>query len=63
MMDSTGTQAHLGHFKSATFAEQQIVFWHTHVVESNVHMTPWRMVVSEHFHRFKYFNPRGIGWH
>ena len=62
-MDSARTEAHLRDLEAPALAKQNVFFWHTHIVEANVHMTPGRMVFTKDLHTLKYFDTFSICWH
>ena len=61
-MNSAWTKTDLRYFKTPTFAKQNIIFRHPYISKFHVHMTTRGMVVTEHLHRVKNLNPRGIYW-
>ena len=54
MVNSAWTQAQLGYFKTPAFAPQNVFLRHPDIIEFQMHVAMWGVVLTEHLHSTEY---------
>ena len=60
MMNATRTQTPLGNLEAPAAAQDDIAFGNAHVVELDMHVSVWRVVVAENAHGPHDFHARCV---
>ena len=61
MVDTARAEAALGNFKATSFAQQDMVDRHAHVLEIDFHVAVRRIVITEHGERAQHRHAGGVG--
>ena len=62
-MNAAWPQPNLRNLKASAFAEQHVACWHTHIIETKVHVSVRSIVFTEHFHWPKNLDSWGVHGH
>src|SRR5262249_11154966 len=52
VMNAAGPKPDLRDLEAPAFAKQDVLLRHAHIVEADVHVPTWRVIMAEHLHRF-----------
>jgi hypothetical protein len=63
VVDTPRSHSALHDFEAASFSEDNVLGWHTHVLEDQVCVSVGRVVVAVDREHALNFNAGGIGWH